>query len=147
MDTPSETTLNEARGGVIKSAAIKEECVWLFKSASAKGPGFRMEFEDGRTLLIYDSERKCCEARNMSSDDNLADMLGATFLGFVPREYQEGPSDDAREETFHDQQFLDLRTNKGVFTLVAHNEHNGFYWGIEPQLRWEAENALIGPSE
>ena len=118
----SVKTLHEAKGGVIKSAAIDAEVL-------------RLAFEDGRTLEIYDDAQSCCEVRHMSTDDKLDDMIGSMF---VEVELAEAQPDTEKGEygEAHERLFLDLKTSKGVFTLVSHNEHNGYYGGIMPRLRW-----------
>jgi hypothetical protein len=34
------------------------------------------------------------------------------------------------ENNFHEVQFFEIQTDRGVFTLSSHNEHNGYYGGF-----------------
>lgn len=79
--------------------------------------------DDGTKMRLYDSEEICCEERYMRTDDNLADFVGAKLLG---AEVKPGPtmSDEYGE---HEIRFLDVKTDKGVFQMACHNEHNGCY--------------------
>ncbi len=120
----SVKTLHEAKGGVIQSAVIDADIL-------------RLAFEDGRTLVIYDDAQSCCEYRHMSTDDNLDDMIGATFVEVELAESQ--PDVEEANYEVHERCFLDLKTSKGVYTLVSHNEHNGYYGGIMPRLRWDSK--------
>ncbi len=84
------------------------------------------EFSDGSKLKLYDDGQSCCEQRYMRTDDNLSDYIGAKLLG---AEIKDAPSipDEYGE---HEVQFLDVKTDKGVFTMSSHNEHNGYYGGF-----------------
>ncbi|NJK88113.1 MAG: hypothetical protein HC923_01110 [Myxococcales bacterium] len=84
-----------------------------------------LEFEDGSGLGFSDEGQSCCEARYMSTDDDLAYFAGSTLQG---AELREGPDMPGREE--HNTQFLLVATSKGVFTVVNHVEHNGYYGGF-----------------
>jgi hypothetical protein len=42
-------------------------------------------------------------------------------------------ADDSGEE--HEAQFLIVHTNRGDFTMVSHNIHNGYYGGFAIQAR------------
>jgi hypothetical protein len=83
-------------------------------------------FEDGSRVKLYDDGQSCCESRYMRTDDNLADYVGAKLLG---AEIKEAPS-IAAEYDEHEVQFLEVRTDRGVFTMASHNEHNGYYGGF-----------------
>ena len=83
-------------------------------------------FEDGTKLMLFDDGQSCCESRYMRTDDKLDEYVGAKLLGAeikeapgIPMEYEE-----------HDVEFLEVQTDKGVFTMSSHNEHNGYYGGF-----------------
>jgi hypothetical protein len=85
-----------------------------------------IKLRNGAVLSISDQGQDCCEHRYMSTDDDFADYVGATLLsvevragGNIPNEYE-----------YHETQFLVVTTSKGVFTMVNHNEHNGYYGGF-----------------
>lgn len=85
-----------------------------------------LTMDDGTRICIYDGGQSCCESRYMRTDDNLSNFIGAKLLDAelkpaanLPAEYGE-----------HEIAFLDIKTDKGVFQLVTHNEHNGYYGGF-----------------
>lgn len=84
------------------------------------------QFSDGSKMKLSDEGQICCESRYMRTDDNLADYVGAKLLG---AEIKEAPS-EACEYGDHEVQFLEVQTDKGVFTMASHNEHNGYYGGF-----------------
>jgi len=86
-----------------------------------------ISFIDGSELVIWDGGQSCCESRYMTTDDNLSDFNGATLLDFELKSVEYGDDDGWGE---HDVQFLDVKTSEGVFTMVNHNEHNGYYGGF-----------------
>lgn len=85
--------------------------------------------EDGSTWRLQDDAQYCCEHRFMSTDDDLSYYLGAEYMGW---EVKDGPDESAEyDDMVHETQFLEVSTNKGVFTVVTHNEHNGWYGGFD----------------
>ena len=84
-------------------------------------------FADGSQMKVYDDGQSCCETRYMKTDDPLADFIGATLLG---GELLEGPTTDGEWGEPHETQFLRIKTSVGDFTMVNHNEHNGYYGGF-----------------
>ena len=83
-------------------------------------------FDDGSKVKLYDDGQSCCESRYMRTDDNLAEFVGAKLLGAA---IKEAPSiEDEYDE--HEVQFLEVQTDRGVFTMASHNEHNGYYGGF-----------------
>ena len=84
-------------------------------------------FDDGSQMKVYDDGQSCCETRYMSTDDPLADFIGATLLG---AELLDGPTTITEYSEEHETQFLRIKTSVGDFTMVNHNEHNGYYGGF-----------------
>jgi len=86
-----------------------------------------LRFDDGAGVAIFDDGQSCCEHRHMSTDDDLSRFVGALFVSV---ELRDGPknTDDHGED--HDQQFMIVKTSLGEFTVVNHNEHNGYYGGF-----------------
>lgn len=84
------------------------------------------ELEDESTLNLWDDGQSCCENRYMRTDDDLSEFAGAILLGF---ELKNAPPAEG-EYGDHEIQFLDAKTDKGVFQLANHNEHNGYYGGF-----------------
>lgn len=84
------------------------------------------EFSDGSKMKLSDEGQSCCENRYMRTDDDLGYYVGAKLLG---AEVKEAPN-EPDEYGEHEVQFLDVRTDRGVFTMASHNEHNGYYGGF-----------------
>lgn len=83
-------------------------------------------FDDGFKMKLSDEGQSCCESRYMRTDDNLGDYIGAKLLGAEIKEAPNAPE----EYGDHEVQFLEVQTDKGVFTMASHNEHNGYYGGF-----------------
>jgi len=86
----------------------------------------RVTFDDESTLIAKDDGQSCCEVRYMRTDDDLAYFVGAKLVGI---EIKEAPS-ESDEYGEHEVQFLEVQTDRGVFTLASHNKHNGYYGGF-----------------
>lgn len=86
----------------------------------------KIEFEGKIGLMIHDAGQSCCEHRYMRTDDNLSEYVGAVLLDL---ELKDAP-DMVDEYGDHEVRFLDVKTDKGVFQLANHNEHNGYYGGF-----------------
>ena len=83
-------------------------------------------FEDGSKMKLYDDGQSCCESRYMRTDDKLADFVGAKLLGAEVKGAPNMPYEDGE----HEVSFLDVKTDRGVFQMASHNEHNGYYGGF-----------------
>lgn len=107
----------------IKSVLNKKiEKVYVDDSENA----LRFEFEGGVKFRIYDDGQSCCESRYMRTDDDLTEFAGAIFQNAG---LKDAPNiEDEYGE--HEVQFLEIQTDKGVFTCSNHNEHNGYYGGF-----------------
>jgi hypothetical protein len=86
-----------------------------------------INFTDNTALRVWDGGQSCCEHRYMVCDDDLKEYVGAKLTNVYskPATYID---DDwgGRHETM----FLDFETTNGVFTIVNHNAHNGYYGGF-----------------
>lgn len=114
-DHKSANAVSGAIGKVITSLRLDED-----------EDALRFVFNDDSNLTIADAGQSCCESRYMRTDDSLADFLGAKFLGV---EIKDAP-DVEDEYGVHEVQFLEVKTERGVFTMASHNEHNGYYGGF-----------------
>lgn len=85
-----------------------------------------LTFTDGYRLSMFDNGRSCCEARYLTTDDNLAYYSGSIF---TDAEVVEGPSTTG-EYGEEEIAFLKIHTSLGIFTVETHNEHNGWYGGF-----------------
>lgn len=86
----------------------------------------RFQFSDGSKLILRDEGQSCCESRYMTTDDDLSEYVGAKLLD---AEIKDAPSVENEYEE-HEVQFLEVKTDRGVFTMANHNEHNGYYGGF-----------------
>lgn len=107
-------------GKTIKAITLDEE-----------GGFVRFDFEDGTTLTAADEGQSCCENRFMRTDDDLPYYVGAKLTGL---EIKEAPN-EPDEYGEHEVQFLEVQTDRGVFTMASHNEHNGYYGGFYITLK------------
>ena len=90
----------------------------------------KLIFLDNTYLRVTDSPNLCCEIRYFTCDDDFQHLEGSVFYGF---EVKEGPTEyDYYGE--HEIKFLELQTSSGFATFAAHNEHNGYYSGINIRL-------------
>lgn len=77
-------------------------------------------------MQLEDIGQNCCEHRYASTDDDLEYFKGSQYQG---HRVLDGPEEEGCGE-YHDTQFLHVDTSKGTFTIVNHNEHNGYYGGF-----------------
>jgi len=92
----------------------------------------KFTFEDGTVLRLYDGGQSCCEHRYMKCDDKLSDYVGQKLVNVEIKKY-DNIGDDGYSE--HEVQFVEIQTDKDFFTIVNHNEHNGYYGGFSLQAR------------
>lgn len=87
----------------------------------------KLTFADGVTIAIWDSGQSCCESRYLTTDDDIAWLVGK-----VLRRIEAKPGQDKEGEygDMHETVFVEIGTAKGFVTLVNHNEHNGYYGGF-----------------
>ena len=116
-DERSVETLRNAVGKTIRA-------VWL-----GDDDALHMRFDDDSAMKLSDEGQSCCEHRYMRTDDDLAYYIGSKFMGAELKEAPPIKSDDWWGDE-HEVQFLEIQTDKGVFTMASHNEHNGYYGGF-----------------
>jgi hypothetical protein len=95
------------------------------KNLSVDDHALHLELTDGTKVKVFDNYQNCCEYRYLVCDDDLSPYPGAKILSF---EVLDGPTTD--DGIVHEIQFLRVTTDKGSFTISAHNEHNGYYGGF-----------------
>ena len=135
MGQPGMGVMIGMLGGNAESAAAFTGAVGKVIASVRLGDddALHFEFSDGSKLKLSDEGQSCCENRYMRTDDSLAEYAGAKLLGAT---IKEAPSmEDEYGE--HEVQFLELQTDRGVFTMASHNEHNGYYGGFWIQARSE----------
>ena len=117
---------NEETVNSIKSSLNK-----VIENVKLDGDDLVISFTDNTKLTIWDGGQSCCENRYMTTDDHLPDFSGTTLLDL---ELKSADTVD-NEWDVHEIQFLDVKTSEGVFTMVNHNEHNGYYGGFWIQAK------------
>ena len=112
---------NEETVNSIKSSLNK-----TIENVELDGDDLVISLTDNTKLIIWDGGQSCCEHRYMTTDDDLSYFSGAALLNMELKtvEYKDMDYGD------HEIQFLDIKTSEGVFTMVNHNEHNGYYGGF-----------------
>ena len=106
--------------------AIGKVIAYVVVDTKADPNHIRFVFTDHTGLDLYDDAQSCCESRYLHTDDTL-DYYKDSILQGV--NLKDGP-DIGDEDNSHEQTFLEIVTSKGSFTVVSHNEHNGYYGGI-----------------
>lgn len=96
----------------------------------------RITFDSGVEVRAWDGGQCCCEHRYMTTDDDLSEYKGATFLGM---ELRDAPDIDEGYGIHHEVQFLVVKTDRGNVSFANHNEHNGYYGGFSLEFREEEE--------
>jgi hypothetical protein len=87
-----------------------------------------INFTDNTALRVWDGGQSCCEHRYMTCDDILEEYSGAKLINVKakPATY----SVDEEWGNSYETMFLEFETTNGVFTIVNHNSHNGWYGGF-----------------
>ena len=91
-----------------------------------------LEFSGGDTLVIGDDAQDCCETRYMTTDDNVSSLVGCRIVHIASKD---GPVEEDDYGDVHETCFVEIQTNKGLVTLITHNEHNGYYGGFDLSIR------------
>ena len=97
-----------------------------------------LQFEDGRTIKIFDDGQSCCEHRYMRTDDQVSDLVGRKLRSLELKKAPNVPYPQSEEEDdyyydtgeCHEVQFLEVGTDMNSVVFSNHNEHNGYYGGF-----------------
>lgn len=125
----------EAQCGILNMFDGNAKSVVIFNGAIGKtiaaislgnDDALHFVFDDGSKMQMFDAGQSCCEVRYMRTDDDLDYYVGSKIVGATIKEAPSitGPWVE------HDVEFLEVQTDKGVFTMASHNEHNGYYGGF-----------------
>lgn len=106
--------------------AIKESLGKHITDIKLESDSLVVHFEDKTVLYLQDEVQSYCESRYMTTDDNLQEFCNSQFMDV---ELADGENKDS-EYGEHEIQFLNIKTSKGTFQMVNHNEHNGYYGGF-----------------
>lgn len=117
------------KGAKIASAEISD-------SAGQDG-GLLLAFDDGCTLALYDDGRSCCESRYMTTDEDLSGIAGRVL---VDVELNDAPDVEDEYGETHEIQFLRVITDGATYVFASHNEHNGYYGGIDINVKIVSTN-------
>ena len=86
-----------------------------------------INFDNDKALRVWDGGQQCCEHRYMKCDDDLNDYIGATLTNVYSKPAIFTDDDWGGR---HEIVFIEFETTNGVFTIVNHNAHNGYYGGF-----------------
>lgn len=121
-DKKTEEAYENAIGKIIKEATMSSFC---------GEDTLKILFTDETCITIMDGGQCCCEARCMSTDDDLSYLAGKTLLDI---EVKDAPCIEDDNDV-HEVQFLEIKTNDYTATFANHNEHNGYYGGFCIEIR------------
>jgi hypothetical protein len=93
----------------------------------------------GGELDLFDDGQSCCEHRYFTCDDDLTQFWGAEIVDVVLK-----PGGETENDDVHEWAFVEVVTSKGSFTFTAHNDHNGYYGGINLSVMWKDPTTSIG---
>lgn len=101
----------------------------------------RLILANGLELFIFDDGQSCCEARWITCDDDVKDLIGAVITQINVRtapNYGEADDEDNYDiNDIHECTFVILETNRGPFTMTTHNQHNGYYGGFNVVIEYQ----------
>ena len=103
----------------------------VVKSVDMSEDELNIRFEDDTGITITDEGQSCCEHRYMTTDDDVQSLVGSVIQTIMVKS---GP-DFEDDYDVHEQEFLEIQTNKGFITIVNHNEHNGYYGGFSLNIK------------
>lgn len=127
-DQDSAEVLQKAIGNTITNIELDDE-------ANDGDGALKIWFGPEKGIQFFDTARSCCESRYLTTDDDLGSFRDTIFKGAELRDMG-GPAinePDQEEDAYGDEQeeqCLIVQTNVGEFTVVSHNNHNGYYGGI-----------------
>ena len=110
-------------------AALKSALGKTIKTVKLEDNNLVFNFTDGTGLEMFDYV-ECSENRYMVTDDDLSEYKNSKLLDF---ELKTAPNVPGYGD--HEIRFLEVKTDKGVFVMANHNEHNGHYGGFLPVAR------------
>jgi len=96
----------------------------IIKQISHYDDNITIECDNGDIIELTDP-KSCCESRYFVVEDDTSYYAGAKLVGISI-----GNHTDVEGDYNHEISFLDIRTDKGVLSVCAHNEHNGYYGGF-----------------
>ena len=102
------------------------------KDINLSGDSITILFTNDTKIQITDNGQSCCESRYMTSDDDIKHIIGHRLMDI---EVVDGP-DESDEEgySYHEIQFLNIKTNFSSVQFASHNEHNGYYGGFSIEI-------------
>lgn len=90
--------------------------------------------EDEEYVFEISDERDCCEIwGSFLSEDDLSRYIGAELLDIyftdtsLNTEYVQKIASYKTRSDYHNVQFVNFKTNRGVFQFTVYNCHNGYY--------------------
>lgn len=104
------------------------------KKCGLKDNVLTMLFDNGIGIHITDEGQDCCERRYATTDDDLSKMSGEVLKSISLKSTEE-QGKIAGWDNAHDIEFLIIETDKDTYTVVNHNEHNGYYGGFSMRIK------------
>lgn len=128
MDAESLEAISKCIGKHINYLIVKNDKVVIGFEKDEGCSGFTASI-----LEITDIDSECCEYRYFTCDDDLESfgLLCSIELidgGIV--EEEDVSEEYGRDNTYHETQFLLIKTNLETITICAHDRQNGCYSGI-----------------
>lgn len=102
-----------------------------------------LEFDDVMEVTLEADEADCCAYKYLSCDDDVKSLVGARFAWM---QNVGGVTKDTDGYDIHEWTFLKIQTDRAAITICAHNEHNGYYGGIEFNL-YDANGIRMGGTD
>lgn len=89
-----------------------------------------ISFQDGTAIALRDDGQDCCEERYMTTDDDIASLVGHNLLKIEEKKIEESPIHEPHQGYVHEICFIEVATDNGFVTINTHNQHNGYYGGF-----------------
>lgn len=125
MDRESKYTwIQGYDDSVVPTEFIGETILSVKMGEDSYSDAFIFEF-DTHKLIMIDDGQSCCEHRYFTCDDDYEGLTGSELVSIEQVDYKENGDDYVHEESF-----IKVQTSTGFITIVSHNEHNGYYGGI-----------------
>ena len=106
----------------------------IIRNISIDNETLVIETNQGR-LMVRDDGQDCCESRYMTCEDrDIWPSLIDGHLISIEDKVALYHRDDTSE--VHEISFIEFTTDRGIFQILNHNEHNGYYGGFGVHMTW-----------
>lgn len=80
-------------------------------------------------------DNSCCEHRYFHTDDDLSSYVGSSIDDIEVREM---PDEEDESGNVLESDAIIVTTNKGQFTIMNYNAHNGYYGGVSLEIETDS---------